>query len=438
MYDVCFGYLDPTDQIESPLVADKVKQLTRLSVARLFQATQSREGKTVHELLRWFRYMYSARFMIVIKYGVILEDRRVINEGIKELLEHKAVVKGELYQIDEGWYIKDDFVIIDREAYERLLEPSWGEPGYAVSIVIPEVTSDYGFTSRLECGGLQARMQEMKGGGWGFIEHSMRWGIPVLNMSHFDQACLTSLEPTVGTAALAQGFTRFSLGTCLQTYSQHHFLSRHSLGTTRLGRSVELFDTEEQRPVRQGDLAPNTELMNLYSVASGFRAFKVLMHHGFNSNTNITYFDISDQALAFRRLMVERWDGTCFPRFIAQMESNFGFSFYPRYRDANQSWEDVLKTFGGPRVFKQFWDRYKDLNHSYRNINLLNHDNDGLSVSNDPRSYIWWSDAFCTNEAYLMFEIDELADEFRVFMESLRLQNRRILMDGRDYHGRWV
>lgn len=440
MHDVCFGYLDHTDEISLPFIAEKVQQLTRLSVTRHYQAPQYNEAKTVDELLKWFTTQIACRYLVIIKYGVLLDDRKIVHDAISDLTRYESLAKAQIIELDGRFYLSDRFVVVDRVMFEKFLKPEWGSPTHTAltakkAIKVHDVMQVMLLPPNSEDTDVA---KPFKGSGWGFIESGMRQYSPILGMTSLDHHCLHYLDPTIGTEELAAGFMRYGRrpGNSVKTLDQQTFLFRHSSATTQLGRSVEVFDTESiQRVCGEKRIG----IHNLYSLASGFKPLRILQHHGFGDITKVFYYDISEQALVFRKILVSEWDGTNLPAFMTQLEANYGFH-YPLMTDSReQAWHRTVTAFGGPRAFKQLWDRYRKLEHTYRCVDARRRSDLGISgYSYSPHSYIWFSDVFCTNETYIEMSTLEIDNSFCKFIQRIKEQNPLMILDGRDPNGRWV
>jgi hypothetical protein len=437
MHDVCVGYLDRSVDVDHPLVAEKTKQLTRLSVTRHLQAPSNYEATTVDDILNWFKTQFSSRYLVIIKYGVILDDFQIVINSIQELSRSNGVIKGRLVMKDGAWYLDDSFLIVDRVRYESMFTPSWGEHHMPYESFIATLDKGPYGTHELNATPDRIHVKSPPMGGWNLIHRSLLSGKTVIHLGLSDMDSLYYLEPTAGTSLLAEAFYDFAtVKSSIVPRDQYDFLSRHSYGSSSLGSSVDVFDSRPTKPVCGG--SPMV-IQNLYSLASGFRPLQILKHHGFRDDTTVTYLDLSEQALVFRRCMVNDWDGINYPRFAHRVINHHKLKVSRSEPDWEQAWQDVLQTFGGPREFKVLWDRYRKLKHTYVITDFLGlPDYQFTEFSQSPQSYLWFGNAFCNYDAHVDSSQLDLDLSFKEFKELVKRKNSRMILDGCDSYGRFV
>jgi hypothetical protein len=435
--DICVGYLDHTDQISVPMVADKARTLTKLSVTKHLQAPRCFEATNIDDILLWFTSEYRSRYLVVIKYGVVLNDFKIVKDAIDDLVRTNTAVKGRVEQKDGSWYLDDSFVIIDRVQYESLGYPSWGLENKTQAAIRAQLCTADDKAFLLETHYYEVKdVIRSKGGGWNLINRSIRSNKPIQAFTMVDDVCLHYMDPHSSTIELAGALcSNTPMASSELTQNQSWFLLNYAPTETLLGRSVEVFDTEVYRPWC-GET--QIEIRNLYTLASGFKPLRILQHHGFRDDTTVTYFDVSGQAIEFRKTMIDQWDGVDFPAFLHRINSTRSFTLLIGPHPEN-AWQDVLKTFGGPREFKVLWDRYRRLPHVYRTVNVFEYPElVTTGIRSDPQSYMWFSDVFCTVEAHLIKDPHELDHQFMKFYKGIREANPVMILDGRYPSGRFV
>lgn len=436
MHDVCFGFLDNTQEINHPFVIEKARQLTNLSVTRHFQAPHRHEADNVMDLLRWFKKQHDYEYMVVMQYGVILDDLKIVRDAIEDFQKTNSLVKGKLVERDGFWYFDERFLVFAKTV--PISNPyMWGGAGERRILTTGKLQhSDDECTSSLVRDNTQRPFKTTtKGSGWGVIENCLMVNRPVLNFSPLDELCLEHLEPELNTEALAEvlsDWPPFTPNLTTLSHEQASFINYHAVSPLR--HSAEVFDTEVYRPV-SGET--QIEIRNLYCLASGFRPLQILKHHGFRDDTVVTYFDYNEVALVTRRITVQNWDGIDYPSFLKRLKNDYGMQLlWPC--DVERAWEGVLKTFGGPREFKVLWDRYSKLQHHYRRCDLCtNPEMNTVNIVNDPKSYLWFSDAFASTEANIYYSPIYLEYSFLEFLTLLRKKNPKMILDGRWPNGRW-
>lgn len=149
-----------------------------------------------------------------------------------------------------------------------------------------------------------------------------------------------------------------------------------------------------------------------FGVCGGLKAVAILHGNGFHENTTVDLFDISPEALAYQKYLVENWDGDF---------DNY-YRVFKTYSDANptltyawrnwNSWEHEVNVFltSGQLTkeeFKETWQKYCKLNIVYTELNLL----DDTQVSNyfskyqrqpSKNYYVWISNAYRMEHTMVM------------------------------------
>lgn len=242
------------------------------------------------------------------------------------------------------------------------------------------------------------------------------------------------LNPMFGTKSFSMALDDFCAhGQSLDWDDQYSFLARYYCDPNAEPYGVTIQDSEPYR----SEHTHGRSINQLYTVASGFKPILLLANKGFTPSTRVVYYDNSDIALVFRRVMVETWDGINFPRFVDKLATKDHFQVTRDSNAVQRAWEDTLAQCGGEREFKTIWDKYRKLNHKYIITDLLQlpcflYD----SILNDPQSYIFWDDCFSTNTAHLQYPIEHLAQKYQAFYGEVLSRCPLITMDGRDHWGR--
>ena len=129
--------------------------------------------------------------------------------------------------------------------------------------------------------------------------------------------------------------------------------------------------------VKTVDTLPDS-LDNIFCIAGGFFALNFLKLCNFNENTSVIYYDINAKALRFKKWLVENWDGTNYLNTIHHYIRNVE-KFIPiwhgevTYSEQDQNeFNQMVKFFGGTEEWLIFWDKYRNLNHEYLEVDLLN------------------------------------------------------------------
>jgi hypothetical protein len=143
-------------------------------------------------------------------------------------------------------------------------------------------------------------------------------------------------------------------------------------------------------------------------VASGVKPACIVGQDNFDPESHVVLFDISPAAIKWQKFLLAEWDGN-FDK-LEGLLNQFKFDnpdLRPIYYQ-HQSFKEIIDWFFSltkmtPESFQQAWNKYKNMNVEFVNVNLLeNHQPvlDAISKSKKG-AYIWTSNLF--NMDYLSF-----------------------------------
>ena len=171
----------------------------------------------------------------------------------------------------------------------------------------------------------------------------------------------------------------------------------------------------------------------MVSVASGLNTYLLLSRLGYDANTVIHYVDASVATLAFKRWLLENWDGCDYRGAVLRW-----FADNPALRPAQPA--DVEALAGGNDLgvsFPEQWQTWRKLCHHFHELNLLEPDYDLLLPLMDRTSAstaMWWSNAFHSYQTHALLSADENAAVFRTWVETLRRHNPALFVIGTDHY----
>ena len=179
-------------------------------------------------------------------------------------------------------------------------------------------------------------------------------------------------------------------------------------------------------------------LNNLYAVAASFKPNMILNHYGFTDDCKVTYFDYSKAALAFKKLLLQEWNGEDYPRFLDYAQRKFsinetgGNETQDLTRD--ELWKREISWWGSEKAVKDHWDRYKKLSHSFIHTDICKNPEKITSrILPGDSSVIWWSNAFHTVGAQYLRGLSGVKGCYEEWLGQLEERNPDIWILGKDY-----
>lgn len=183
----------------------------------------------------------------------------------------------------------------------------------------------------------------------------------------------------------------------------------------------------------------------LYSVAAGLKPNRILETHGFNQQTRVVYFDYSQCALEFRRMLLANWDGRDYPAFLRSltrlMPSSTHYYLWPgaspdalNGAEMEHLWVAETLRWGGPEAFADHWARYQSLRHDFLHRNILTECGEILRLVQDrDDAVIWWSNAFSTVYSAWNFSVAQKRHVYENWIRDLAQKAPRMLLYGSDH-----
>ena len=169
----------------------------------------------------------------------------------------------------------------------------------------------------------------------------------------------------------------------------------------------------------------------------------ILNTFGFDETTEVTYFDYSKQALAFKKLLIQQWDGTEYTKFLKYAIDKYRINVTggneTQFKTDAQLWDRELEWWGGAANLKEHWQQYKKLKHSFIHLDICDTPQKLTDkVSNEDYSAIWWSNAFHTVNAHYIRGLQGVTNCYNKWLNLLEEKNENLYILGKDYLDRPV
>lgn len=253
--------------------------------------------------------------------------------------------------------------------------------------------------------------------GWNFINISLKQGLKVYNFHPKIRMTKRYAYPNKSVEVLRE---------------QLNWINNILTGATEC---VFFWNTESYVTVNKLKL-PN--INKLYSVAAGFKPNFILECSNFTENTEVVYFDYSKQALAFKKLMLEQWDGYDYPNFLYKVKSKYHINETFGASTEGKSYQDLwgleLQNWKN-KDLRSHWVKYKKLKHTFIHCDILQNPEKVIKhITNDNNSVIWWSNAFHTVTAHYTKSLEELTNHYvKNWLEPIHDKNPSLIVLGNDY-----
>jgi len=187
-------------------------------------------------------------------------------------------------------------------------------------------------------------------------------------------------------------------------------------------------------------------LSALYSVAAGLKPNRLLQTHGFDARSHVVYFDYSEQALEFRRLLLDDWDGRDYPSFLRRLfrhlpPSTTHYFLWPGatpedldWQVMERLWQGELDRWGGEDAVHDHWSRYRSLPHRFLRCNVLTAWRALLDcIEPGSGGAIWWSNVFCTTHSAWHYTLEQKQMIYEDWIRALAAKAPDILVYGSDH-----
>lgn len=249
-------------------------------------------------------------------------------------------------------------------------------------------------------------------------------------------------------AELGEAILRFHPGQANEklTADQRAFLTTAASQAQRVHRGVFVWNLEPYDDIEEPATDFAGPVQSLYSVGAGFKPNRILQTHGFDERTRVVYFDYSQRALDFRRLLLDGWDGRNYPAFLKR-----AFAALPAdtfwhlwndltpdqidWADMDRFWQRELDRWGGADGLAEHWTRYRNLPHEFVRVDILNEPERLFEqISRDRGSIIWWSNAFFTVFSNWFLTCDQRRERYDRWVDGLAAANSDLHLVGADYN----
>ena len=169
----------------------------------------------------------------------------------------------------------------------------------------------------------------------------------------------------------------------------------------------------------------------------------ILNPYGFYPDTEIVFYDYSKPSLAFKKLLLEQWDGENYHDFVSWALDKYQFNetggVDTETKTKKQLWEREVKWWGSESAIREHWQEYKKLKHSFIHVDICETpEKITSSITPEKDSLIWWSNAFHTVNAQYLRGLSGVRQCYETWINQIKKQNPDIWILGKDHLDRPV
>jgi len=430
------GILDDSSIIPNPTSARKVKELTEF-FTRFKYFGKILSGNTVNEILDK-ALEENKKYCIIHCVGHLIKEAHFFDLLEKWMDSHNFFITGHImdkqnpnsaHPEGDGYYgLHKQCLLVNLDYYKNFDKPIYGkkENSKAISITkairsVHDIHDDY--TPLMLKPTDETVVCTPLVDGWNFINKSLENGLIVYNFHPKIREQKQYVYPNKSVEELQY-----------QLYWINNIIS--FAPTCVFFWNTELYlDTNY--------ISIEKPIDKLYSVAAAFKPNFILNKFGFKDTTEIVFYDYSKQALAFKKMLLEHWNGEDYPDFLRWAKSKYLINETVGIKTENETYEDLwekeLKSWGSAKNFKDHWDNYKKLKHRYIHCDIcVNPEKLTSKITNEETQVIWWSNAFHTVNAHYLRGLQGVKTCYNEWLNQINCKDNNIHIMGKDYLNRPV
>jgi len=178
--------------------------------------------------------------------------------------------------------------------------------------------------------------------------------------------------------------------------------------------------------------ALDTKFKQYVGCTAGFKLLYYAYKYGMTENTRFVWFDFDANSVQFKRDTIKHWDGVDFPKWV-----DMWVHAHPGCNDrlvtmAHERWSIVIDYFDGPVAWLEFWNKVKQCNHQYFNIDLIYDHDDMFKQMDDSKTLFWSSNIYSYITPKLMAKPFALETSFTQMIERVCSTHKDSWFSGTD------
>tara|TARA_A100001201_G_scaffold88335_1_gene77557 strand:+ start:645 stop:2042 length:1398 start_codon:yes stop_codon:yes gene_type:complete len=183
---------------------------------------------------------------------------------------------------------------------------------------------------------------------------------------------------------------------------------------------------------------------NLYCIAAGFFACNFLHLNDWDNDTKVIYFDINKKALNFKKWLNEYWDGRDYLSILKYYRKNVedltpiwhGQLLFNEEEEYEFQKQKIF--FGGTEKWLEFWNKYRKLDHTYIELDLIQSPDElliHLESNKDKKNLTYVSNIFYSELVLRLFSPDVLKQRTDYFVNNA-IQHTKLM--GTKNRFKWI
>ncbi len=457
MNDMIFALITPDAMPQMSHHKQAIQQLREMTIAwsRYGYHGAFIEGNSIDQVLKEAAST-PYRYCLIQSAGHVIDEQWYLphwkEKGFYQSLEHLMtqtdfLVTAQWHHSENGCTgLKTDCLLVDLKHFKALGQPNFGNANGQVYEMYQTAPSQHNKDCLTTVNAKQSIIANCSG--WNFIQQSLKHKLAINNFTDDFNRCRFNLADDTGRNRFTQLIGTFVNDVAVTkrlSADQHMFFNNIKKQLKHAQNGAFLFNIEPYHDLIKQQNTPKIDA--LFSVAAGFKPYRILHTQGYNDNTTVVFFDYSQKALDIKRYMIENWDGEDFVGFAKKLFVHYpqGEVFYQLWfgvtpdtldwDDMQQLWQQELHKWGGQEAFIHHWQQCKNLPHLYLHCDLLK-DRSALlnKIASYSSPYIWWSNAFFTIFSHWFYSAAQRKQQYLDWIEELSQTAPQCLINGADHN----
>ena len=177
-------------------------------------------------------------------------------------------------------------------------------------------------------------------------------------------------------------------------------------------------NTEASKPEIVEQLE-NTVFDQYVGPCAGFKLLYYAYKYGFNSDTRFVFYDFDEDSVQFKKDLFANWQGQDLVAWVdAWCKANPGKNTDLQYL-VNERWPNIIEQFGGQQSWLNFWNKVRECNVRFLNIDLVNRSSDLIDGMDSVRTLLWTSNIYSYILAKMTAQPFALENSFMQLIQKL-------------------